>query len=421
MTRASGDTVPDSRARALLLAVCIAGYPVAAALQAITGLNSRFFSVPYRALIAALAVWILTRALAAGWSGYTGTIWLPLGVFWLLYAWRLASDGLFDQVSLGVPLSDYLLIGLASSLLPMLACFTIRDAVTAEQARRLTLPMATIGAAAAIVLGLREIVQGNFLSVVTGRFGLQALNPISLGHLGATTALLWVERLLSAGPARSRPVAMAGVVLGVGVTALAGSRGPILALLACMGLMLVVAMRRGRLVRGTVLAVVVVSAASVSALIAQELGLGVIRRIEGVREDLSSIERVTILRDAWNQFLAHPILGSGLEEKVSSFYPHNPIVEAFMATGIVGGLAYLMVIVAGGYAGLRLVRAAGAGAWVGILLIQYLTGALLSGTVYSGTSAYPLLATAVALSSTLPSALAQSRAVAVPSSAPASG
>lgn len=421
MTHPRGDIVPDSRARAILLSLCIAGYPLAAALQAITGLNSRFFSIPYRALIAGLALWVLVRAIAAGWSGYTGTLWLPVAVFWLLYGWRLASDGLFDQVSLGVPLSDYLLIGLASSLLPMLACFTIRDAITAEQARRLTLPMATIGAAAAIVLGLREIVQGNFLSVVTGRFGLQALNPISLGHLGATTALLWVERLLSAGPARTRPVAVAGIVLGVGVTALAGSRGPILALLAGTALMLVVAMRRGRLVRGTVLAAVVVSAGSAAALIAQELGLGVIRRIEGVRDDLSSIERVTILRDAWNQFLAHPILGSGLEEKMSSFYPHNPVVEAFMATGIIGGLAFLVVTIAGGYAGLRLVRAAGAGAWVGVLLVQYLSGALLSGSVYSGTSAYPLLATAVALSSTLPGAHARSQAVTVPASAPVSG
>lgn len=394
---------PD-RASALLLAVCIAGYPLAAALQALTGLNSRLFSVPYRGLVAFLALWVLVRAVARGWSGYTGTVWLPAGAFLLFYSWRIATDTLFAPVSLAAPVGDYLLIGLASSFLPMLACFTIRDAFTAEHARRLTLGMATVGAGAAVVLGLREIMQGNFLTVLTGRFGLQSLNPISLGHLGATTALLWMERLLSSGRARVRVLQVAGVLLGVGVTALAGSRGPILALLLCTMLMVIQARKRGQLLRGATLAVVVSLFGTASALLAQQLGLGVIQRVEGVREDVSSIERVTLLRNAWDQFLARPILGSGLEERLSGSYPHNPVVEAFMATGIVGGMCYLLLLLAGAYAALRLVRAAGSAAWIGVLLVQYLVGALLSGAVYSGTTLYPLLASSVALASMLPRA-----------------
>ena len=73
-----------------------------------------------------------------------------------------------------------------------------------------------------------------------------------------------------------------------------------------------------------------------------------------------------------------------------------------MATGVVGGATFLLLLVAGTFAALRLVRAVGDAAWIGILLLQYLIGAMLSGAVYAGTTLYPLLAAGVALASTLP-------------------
>jgi O-antigen ligase len=391
------------RVRATLLALCVAGYPLAAAIQAVTGLSSRLVTVPYRALVAGLSIWVLVRAWKAGWSGYGGMLWLPLAVFWLLYAWRLAMDGLFLPVAFGDPFSDYLLLGLGASLLPMLACFTIVDADAAARARTLTIAMATCGAVAAVILGFRDIALGNFLSVITGRLGLEALNPISLGHLGVTTSLLWMDRLLSPSGSRYRVLGIAAVLAGIAVAVISGSRGPILALIVCSAAMLLVARHRGRSVLGVVLvAVAVVTGVQGARIAGDQLGLGVIQRVGGWGEDRSSLDRVTILRDSWDQFLAHPLLGSGLQEKVSGSYPHNPALEAFMATGVVGGATFFLLLVAGTLAALRLVRAAGDGAWLGILLLQYLLGAMLSGAVYAGTTLYPLLAAGVALASTLP-------------------
>jgi len=408
-TAVAGDLMPavvtsrDMRARATLLALCVAGYPLAAAMQAVTGVSSRLVTVPYRALVAGLSIWVLVRAWKAGWSGYGGMLWLPLGVFWLLYAWRLAMDGLFLPVGFGDPFSDYLLLGLGASLLPMLACFTIVDADAAALGRTLTIAMATCGAVAAVILGFRDIALGNFLSVVTGRLGLEALNPISLGHLGVTTSLLWLDRLLSPSGSRYRVPGIVAVLAGIAVAVISGSRGPILALIVCSAAMLLVARRRGRSVFGVVLvAVAVVTGVQGARIAGDQLGLGVIRRVGGWGEDRSSLDRVTILRDSWDQFLAHPLLGSGLQEKVSGSYPHNPALEAFMATGVVGGATFFLLLVAGTFAALRLVRAAGDGAWIGILLLQYLIGAMLSGAVYAGTTLYPLLAAGVALASTLP-------------------
>jgi O-antigen ligase len=403
----------DMRARAALLTLTIAGYPLAACIQAWSGLKSRLVTVPFRAIVAALSVWVLVRAWRGGWSGYTGIVWLPLSVFWLLYCWRLASDGLLVPVAFVDPFSDYLLLGLGSSLLPMLACFAVLDADAVARARTWTLFMATIASIAAVVLSVRDVVNGNFESVLSGRLGLEALNPIALGHLGVTTCLLWMERMLSPVGLHVRVMGTAMVLFGLGVAVASGSRGPILALILCSAAMVIVARQRGRRIGGLALVSAAVLAGSMGARALEDrLGLGIVRRA-GNLGDQSSLERLTIMRDAWNQFLTHPVLGNGIQEKVSGTYPHNLPLESFMATGVLGGAAFLLLLGAGAFAALRLMRAAGDGAWLGILFVQYLIAGMVSGAVHLGTTLFPLLGAAVALASTLPRTRAPGVAVAL--------
>ena len=45
---------------------------------------------------------------------------------------------------------------------------------------------------------------------------------------------------------------------------------------------------------------------------------------------------------AVNQFFESPVFGSFLEEKIFKEYPHNLLLESFMATGILGGLLFVI-------------------------------------------------------------------------------
>ena len=67
--------------------------------------------------------------------------------------------------------------------------------------------------------------------------------------------------------------------------------------------------------------------------------------------------RQNLVRDAWHEYLDHPWLGSSIVEKKSLFYPHNAIVEAFMATGTFGGAAFSLLALIAIYRAFRLTRA----------------------------------------------------------------
>jgi hypothetical protein len=84
---------------ALLYALAIAGYPLVSALPPLLHLDSRMVSVPYRAAFLGLALVVIGYNIVRR-SVYTGVLWAPLGIFWLLYIARIASDTVFSPVPL---------------------------------------------------------------------------------------------------------------------------------------------------------------------------------------------------------------------------------------------------------------------------------------------------------------------------------
>jgi O-antigen ligase len=78
----------------------------------------------------------------------------------------------------------------------------------------------------------------------------------------------------------------------------------------------------------------------------QDMLLLVITRFTDIADDTSSVERWDMLSGGFIQFLKEPLLGSFLEERISREYPHNLVVESFMATGLVGGTLFVLYYVA---------------------------------------------------------------------------
>jgi O-antigen ligase len=112
-----------------------------------------------------------------------------------------------------------------------------------------------------------------------------------------------------------------------------------------------------------------------------ETSIHPISRIGIAAEDSGSILRLEMMRDATTQYLDNPILGSATVEVRSRTYPHNILVEAFMATGTFGGLLTLCLIAVSLRASWVLVRSAACG-WVALVFVQYLIADLLSGSLF---------------------------------------
>jgi len=72
-----------------------------------------------------------------------------------------------------------------------------------------------------------------------------------------------------------------------------------------------------------------------------------------------------------------------------------------MATGFVGGGLLALISVYGLIMAIRLIRLNSPAAWIGLLYIQYSTGSLLSGTIYTNCEFWYLYAGVVASSNLL--------------------
>ena len=114
-------------------------------------------------------------------------------------------------------------------------------------------------------------------------------------------------------------------------------------------------------------------------------------------EGFEGEQRVDIYRNAIAQFLASPFVGSALVEETTHMYAHNSIIECFMATGLVGGVAFCVVAFMAVRAAIRLLRLPTAPGWVGLVFIQYFVAGLFSGTVFGDGWLWCLAAAAVAL------------------------
>ena len=55
-------------------------------------------------------------------------------------------------------------------------------------------------------------------------------------------------------------------------------------------------------------------------------------------------ERNYSIEYAWQDFKNNPVIGSQYVGTYDNFYPHNIIIEVFMATGIIGAFCFFMFI-----------------------------------------------------------------------------
>ena len=96
----------------------------------------------------------------------------------------------------------------------------------------------------------------------------------------------------------------------------------------------------------------------------------------------SVYERQYLARDAWHEYLQHPVLGSSIVERRSLAYPHNCVIEAFMATGTFGGAIFVLMVLMATYRAIILTRIDVAMSWIPLCFFQQLIGAMFSGGLY---------------------------------------
>lgn len=379
-------------AQALLVALVVAGYPIVASTVVAHQADTQTPAIVFRAVVLFLALGVLGVSIVWHRSVHKGPILWVLAFYWTAILMRLLWDAYGADTTLYMPRDQLLALAVGATLVPMLACFVCVDTKGLSRAFGATVLITAVACVYSTVTNLLLV------DVVReGRLQSDRLNTISYGHLGATLVVLSAYALAT----QKRLVFWPAVTTAVGllVVSLAASRGPIIALAAALGVLVVGSASRVGVIAKRSLVVMAIAGIGIllASKVEQHSSYRPLSRLAGIRDDENStLDRVHMIEGAWYQFAESPLWGGSLVEARSGFHPHNSVAESFMAGGVGVGLAFLWMSFVALSRCVRALRAGAPSGWMGVLFVQYFTGSLFSGTVLGQSTMWCLMAAIVA-------------------------
>lgn len=384
----------------VILLWSIVGFQLLAGLLNAVGLPSTAASIVFRAGVAGLALLLVGSVLAR--QRFPRNLGFGLiVVFWSVYLVRLVHDSVFAPGNMAQPVFIYWSFAVGACLVPALALAFHAHRIDARAISGWIIALALVFLIVTFFIGHTDVQARSGGAYDTGRIMTDSINPIKVGHT-AVTAMLCIYWRLRFGWRASilAQLALLPVALFCAYMMFAsGSRGPIVALI--LGVIFLEAAKGG-----WVLALVATLGAPLAALLAfdlsvidETLGVNLVSRLESGFDasDQSSSMRIAFLSGAWRIFLDHPLAGGALEDPDFGIYPHNIIVEAFMATGIFGGTALVIACI---WALLRAFYSAVASpstALFAVLFVQYLAAVQFSGSIWGAMPFWTMFGCIVAL------------------------
>lgn len=375
-----------------VLVLSLVGYPLAAALAEYLQVSNRWVSVPFRALVLALSMLVLMACAGRARKASTQFFWMAFWAFWILYVSRMILDYFLNDEALKLPFWEYIFYGLGVSLIPAAAVSRGNDHTTSSGTAWSIILVGSAGLALNLALIFGQSDLQRMLDFLGNRVETEALNPISIGHLGVTVLILSSWVLLSRRPLGLLP---AIVLLGCCILGLVGliasaSRGPALSL-AIVAVLMACTMGWRGVAFGAAGMLVVVAALYVFGTLDAE-SVFFLDRLRG-GELFADSARSSLLQEAFEVIRTNPLGGGGTEPLPT--YPHNFLIEGFLIAGLVTGLLFGFLYFHSLWAGLRLVTARSPSAWVAFLLFQYASAAMFSGSIYFSAAWWVLAALVV--------------------------
>tara|TARA_B110001469_G_C9648137_1_gene328985 strand:- start:7033 stop:8022 length:990 start_codon:yes stop_codon:yes gene_type:complete len=209
------------------------------------------------------------------------------------------------------------------------------------------------------------------------------LGPLQLSYLGSVSILLCLNCLFDSEVIRMRILrySVSALLGGLGAFQLTigASRGAVVVVLVVFLLFVFARLRNFRDALASL--VMIFGAAVISLLVimfSDVIGSVLFERLEALLYMNESyifgghgIGRIFLYQASFQQFLDRPLFGGGLVVRGAFTYSHNFIIEAFMSTGIIGGLLFLIFYVTCVVRSIMLMRYARHLTWIAILFLHY--------------------------------------------------
>lgn len=366
---------------ALLLAMVIFGYPISALLTTVFQINTEIVTYLFRSLTFGLGVMAL---LMPGTKIRISSMRLLL-LFFGVYLLRLVYDSFFANIPGAM---DALILFLVMTLLPALGFWSLGCLdLNFDTVSRYLIVFSLFFLFLFYFAYFSGSYQVNFIDTDMGRLNFNKLGPIALGHAAVSCILIGVVSRKS-GEKIWNIWSFFLISASIPILLSAGSRGPILALLICSIIFLRNFKPSRNILGVSVVLLILTFAYEQSTTILrmaslfdsqQELDLSALRRLEYQALAIQSFLDSPLI----GQFYIDPSLGEGK-------YPHNILIEAGMALGLLGLIPLTIII--GRVLKIFITPQQKMPIIFVVLAVQYLVNSMLSGNLWGGADKFFLLA-----------------------------
>jgi hypothetical protein len=385
-----------TQAFSLILALSLAAYPLGAAIAQALGIQNTPISIATRIVIASLSIILIVKFVSKNRTNYNNKIIILTLFFWFCYFLRIYYDTIVNLTPMFFEPYEYWIWGIGGSFIPMLGLALVIGEERNGFLHFRTLYYMFLVSGVSVALTASTTVDTVYGQDNSGRLNLVALNPISLGNVGASLFLMsfWILFLWKRPRKLLSNVLYAGSgLLGAFLMLASNSRGPLMGLALAL-VFAFVAMNSSRKF-WIVLVTIIAAAAFVPAaiLIDQTFNTGIYERLiaQDQFEDGNVLGRYDRYTLAMKSFTDQPFLGTGLEIPEIGGYPHNVVIESFIAVGLFGATAFITLLVILFCKAFIILRSDRGYGWLSLLYVQYVVAAQFSGSIYGSTIMWTII------------------------------
>lgn len=343
---------------------------------------SRLVTVPYRAF--ALLVCLVTIFLNYKSKFKLNVVVKVLLVYWLLLLIRFFYDMYFraDVYVFNDKKLQTLLYMIPMTFIPMYS--VMKSYKVIDFKKLLTWIYVLFSITIVFSYFSNELFQENVFQRIDANM---ALNTISTGHLGLSSIILSIYLLLNRKQILFKKLLIIFIlILGMIIMLRAGSRGPILSLLAVMSIW-ILALSNRKILNASILIILSLLVyffidyifqfiEYISPVLEARLNRGQEEQIAG---------RNSLYIYAWETFLQNPFIGKNFAiywGDGTMIYSHNFILDSFMQLGILGGLMIIFIIWKTIIKIIDLIKVKSFYFWIGLILVQEIMAIMVSGSFY---------------------------------------
>jgi len=367
------------------LIIVISGFLLVSLLPNLLGISEGSFSISYRVVILGLALFIVLKTVFSKDIQFVkiGPYKLLL-FFWLLYTIRICHDLFYDPIILSSEksTSDYTQYAFGVVLIPTLAIIFInKDKLNYDKILKWIYSILFLSLLVAIFL------RDNTGSVVRSAGDLE-IGILLFGQYGASLSILSLFLLIKEKFTIKSLIYIVGFITGFIALFISASKSPLLVLLIVSTLF--ITLRYGRfkaaIIIGFLGLLFFYYFLDMMTLLNTNFNSSFLVRLLYTIEVGGDEARTSLFNAGLNEFINNPFIGNAMLIQKSGFagsYPHNLIIEAFMATGFLGGILFLGWVLKCVLASFKIIKYNLNFAWVGLLFLQFLIFGMFSSNLFS--------------------------------------